>query len=329
LLDEPLYVTELKKVGVPYIVADISKYNVVKNVLLFRRIFREHAIDAVYVHFGFERYWATLFGKLFGKITIWNEHWHSLGTTYVLFKRLFYRLFVDQFISISSFITHTLPRGARVFTIRNSIRAGTPSPRGQGKQRESLRRRLGLDSDATIILMVAAFTTQKRHVLALEICNEILAQYRNVQFVFLGEGPERDNIRRRLQESGIERRFAMPGHVENVDDYYDACDVCMFTGYNDGFGYTVLEAMTHSLPVIAFASGGPAEIIRDGESGVLIEENDVAGFARQLGELIENRESRLKMGEKARQMVEEEFSRDAWIHGILRTLREILQTSPP
>jgi hypothetical protein len=45
--------------------------------------------------------------------------------------------------------------------------------------------------------------------------------------------------------------------------------------------------------------------------------------------LIENRESRLKMGEKARQMVEEEFSRDAWIHGILRTLREILQTSPP
>lgn len=323
-LSEPLYVTHLKRAGIPYIVADVSKYNVISNFLLFRRIFKDHPVDAVYIHFGFERFWATFFGKLWGKITIWNEHWHSLGTTHVFFKKVFYRFFVDYFISISQFITQSLPKHARVFTVLNAIRAEEEPQKSNGKQRQRLRKKLGLDSAATIILMVASFTAQKRHALALKICEAILAERKNVRFVFLGEGPEREGIVRRLQETRLEQYFTLPGHVENVDEYYGAADISMFTGYNDGFGYTVLEAMSHSLPVVAFASGGPAEIIRDGVSGVLVDETDIGRFIASLMALIDDSVDRSLMGQRARQVVEVEFSRDAWIARVQSVLKTII-----
>ena len=327
-LSEPMYVTHLRKAGIPYIIGDLSKYNVISNFLLFRRIFRDNPIDAVYTHFGFERYWATFFGKLWGKITIWNEHWYSLGTTHVLFKKAFYRSFVDHFISISQFITRTLPEHARVTTVLNAMHVEASSDRKNVIQRQSLRQKLGLDPMATIILMVAALTVQKRHALALRICGTILAERENVRFVFLGEGPEREKIMFDLKNARLEQYFALPGHVENVNDYYEAADICMFTGYNDGFGYTVLEAMTHSLPVVAFASGGPAEIIKDGVSGVLINETDVKKFASSLMALIDDSVYRASIGLGARQSVEEEFSRDIWIEKILYALRAIVASDP-
>lgn len=323
-LSEPAYVTHLRKAGIPYVVADLSKYNVLSNFLFFRALFRSHPIDAVYTHFGFERFWATFFGKLFGKITIWNEHWHSLGTTHVPFKKFFYRLFVDYFVSISRFITDTLPVHARVITIPNSIRSGSRSDEPVAMRRQRLRQELGLDPAATVILMVAAFTAQKRHALALEICEAVLTHRKRVLFAFLGEGPEREGIMQRVRAGGLEQHFVFPGHVSNVDAYYGAADLCMFTGYNDGFGYTVLEAMTHSLPVVAFASGGPAEIIRDGESGSLIRETEVQDFVSNMISLVDDSDRRHRMGQKARQIVDQEFSRDVWINRIMTALRTMV-----
>ena len=116
-MNEPVWVTHLRQHGIPYVVGNVSKYNLLSNFLLFRDIFRKNRIDAVYTNFGFERFWTAFFGKLFGKVVIWHERWHSLGTRYVLPKRLFYRFFVDEFIAISEFITSTLPRGKRVRAI--------------------------------------------------------------------------------------------------------------------------------------------------------------------------------------------------------------------
>jgi glycosyltransferase involved in cell wall biosynthesis len=149
-----------------------------------------------------------------------------------------------------------------------------------------------------------------------------------VRFVFLGEGPEREWVIRKLREVALEEYFVLPGHVENVDEYYRVADISMFTGYNDGFGYTVLEAMSHSLPVVAFASGGPTEIVKDGVSGLLINEADAKKFVSSLMALIDDSERRSLMGQRARQAVEENFSRDAWTERVMDALRAIVVSDP-
>jgi glycosyltransferase involved in cell wall biosynthesis len=322
-LKEPAFVPHLRNSGIPYVVGNISKYNFLSNFLLFRKIFRRNKIDAVFTHFGFERFWATLLGKLWGKVTIWNEHWHSLGMRYGFAKRLFYRVFVDEFISISNFISGTLPRGSRVHTIINSIRSDPPK-RLTEQQAADLRMQLGVRDGDRIVLMVAQFTPQKRHFLALEICRKVLAVRPNLFFIFLGKGSTRIPFLEKARELGLQQRIVAPGYVSDVASYYSVADFCLLTSHNEGFGYAVLEAMRYSLPVIAFDTGGPAEVIRNGETGILVKDGNIDAFVDRMLELIDSRELRAAIGERARKAIQSEFSRDVWIQELNATLVDIV-----
>ena len=323
-LTVPLYVSHLREKKIPYVVGNIYKFNFFLNFLLFLRVFRDYRIEAVYAHFGFERFWAILFGKLWGKITIWNAHWHSLGTKYTFPKRVFYVLFVDYFISVSQFVARTLPRRDRIYTVPNSIRTDRSRDILSEQKKTLLRKKLGVQKAGPIILMVAAFTRQKRHMLALSICESVIDKQKDVVFVFLGDGPERERIMHKISERQLEDYFVLPGHIANVAEYYSIADVSMFTGYNDASPYAILEAMKWALPVVAFASGGPVEVIRDNETGILVKEGDVNEFEKQLLNQIGYRDNRIAMGEKAYHIVKQEYGRKAWEGRIMGALRNIV-----
>lgn len=320
-LREPLYVAPLREKGIPYVVGSISKYNLLANLRLFNRIFREHEIDAVYTHFGYERFWATFSAKLLGKVTIWNEHWYSLGMRYAAVKKWFYRAFVDEFIAVSKFLSTTLPAGASVRTIPNGIWPVTPPVL---HARADLRARLGLAPESTVVLMVAAFQPQKRHDVALDICARLLERCSNLTFVFLGEGPARKGFLEAVSDLGIDASVVAPGYVQNVDDYYASADIAMLTSRDEGFGYVLLEAMRHALPVVVFDTGAPVEIVRHGETGFVVSDGDNDGFARTLSRLIEDVDLRRAIGVSARRSVQEDHNREAWIVALNAALHDIV-----
>lgn len=322
-LDEPVWLPHLRNNGIPYVVRNISKFNPFENYLLFREIFRDNKIDAVYTHFGFERFWTIFFGKLFGKVTIWNEHWHSLGRRYGNYKRLFYRMFVDEIISVSHFITSTLPPTARVHTIPNAIHIELPK-HVQVEQVSELRNRLGIGQDAKIVLMVAAFRPEKRHMLALEVCKRALNVRNDLYFVFLGEGDLRPPFLAKAKNMGLDSHVIAPGHVDNVEDYYAIANVSILTSHYEPFGYVVLEAMKHALPVIAFDTGGPREVIRHGETGLLVSEGDVSEFTQMLLDLADNNQLRENIGRKARHAIQQKYNRENWIKQLNTTLKDIV-----
>jgi glycosyltransferase involved in cell wall biosynthesis len=322
-LKEPVYLPYLRSNNVPYIVGTISKFNVIENLLLFRRIFREHQVDAVYTHFGLERFWAAFIGKLFGKTIIWNEHWYSLGMRFGPLKRLFYRSFVDEFICVSEFIRRTLPRKKQVHTILNGIRPEASGKRS-GAALRALRRQLGIDANMKVVLMVAAFTPQKRHEIALKLCEEILNKRKDVMFCFLGDGVTRNSFLAQVKERGLRDHILAPGYVRNVDDYYSVADICILTSYCEGFGYTVLEAMRYGCAMVAFDTGAPPELIRSGETGFVVPEGDLDSFTSSMMELIDNPTLRLVMGKNARRAVRERHSRELWIARVHATLGDIV-----
>jgi glycosyltransferase involved in cell wall biosynthesis len=325
-LTEPLYVTHLRRNKTPIVVGDIRKYNLVANFLLFRKLFTHHAIDAVYTQFGIERFWATLFGKLWGKTTIWSEHWHSLGMRYGTAKRFFYLLFVDYFIAGSKFIAATLPKADKVYTVPNCIRVQDEQIVRDDQQRRRQRQQLGLPEAALVVLMVANFTQQKRHSLALQICREVLKKRTDVVFVFLSDGPERQRIIEEIEKLNLAPHFFLPGYVSelSVDEYYTIADISMFTAFNDAAPLAVLEAMKHALPLIAFDSGGPKEFIKHGTTGFVVAEGDIVGFAEKVLELAENRQKRTTMGREAYQVILRDYSLASWKDRVMSVLREIL-----
>ncbi|MDP4179696.1 MAG: glycosyltransferase family 4 protein [Bacillota bacterium] len=322
-LDEPLYVKYLRKNRVEFVVGNIDKYNMIANILLFRRVFKKYNISAVYTHFGFERYYASFFAKLFGKKSVLNEHWHSLGTKFTAIKRIFYIFAIDYFISVSGFISSTLPKGKQVITIKNSL-SFIESAAPDRDVKEALKKKLRLDNNKTLILMVASFTDIKRHDLAVEICKKVIAQRNDVMFVFLGQGELQEQISAVVESEGLAGHIMMPGHVNNVDDYYQVADICMLTSIGEAFGYTILEAFRHCLPFVAYNSGGPSEIIKDGITGYLIEPENTDEFTTKLINLIKNEDLRRCIGCKAHEDLKNEFSRQRWIIDIKKAFYKIL-----
>lgn len=320
-LTEPVWVEHLRRHGIPYVVGDIRPFDVRHNVELFKRLFREHPIDAVYTHFGVERFWATMLGKWFGKKTIWNEHWHSLGTRFVAPKKLFYLLFVDSFISVSGFIARTLPAGIPTHTIPNAIRGDVPRQTGpRAQQREGL----GLPTQGTVVLMVAEFRPDKRHYLALDVCRDVARVRPETVFVFLGDGVLRHEFERRAAAAGL-GNVVCPGHVDNVDAYYAIADICILTSHNEPFGYCVLEAMKFGLPMVTFNTGGPAEVLQHEETGILIDEGNLTAFAREVVALVDDPGRRARLGKNARVAVRRDFSRDVWIDALFGAMTDILR----
>ena len=323
-LTEPAWLPPLRAHGISYVIGSISKYNPIANFLLFRRIFRDYPVDAVYTHFGYERFWATFFAKLWGKVTIWNEHWHSLGTCYVKSKRLFYQLFVDEFIAVSDFIARTLPSKSQIQVVRNAIQADMTSALSAAEIIER-RRRLGIPASRIVVLMVSAFRENKRYDLAMPVCQQVLSQHDDVVFVFLGEGATRPWVLNQIRELGMEGRVLAPGHVDHVDEYYPIADICMLTSIGEPCALAVVEAMKYAKPLVAFNSGGTPEVIRNGETGLLVAEEDVAAFADRLVELIENDALRQQIGVKALQAVRFQADRRLWVKHLGRVLGDIVR----
>jgi glycosyltransferase involved in cell wall biosynthesis len=111
---------------------------------------------------------------------------------------------------------------------------------------------------------------------------------------FLGMLPPRDVIAR-MRDADV---FLMPAITDAK-------------GEQEGFGMVIVEAMFSGLPVVASASGGITDIIRDGENGLLVEERNVEALAAAVVRLARNTELARKLTEAARQSVLQQFHPDA------------------
>jgi glycosyltransferase involved in cell wall biosynthesis len=94
--------------------------------------------------------------------------------------------------------------------------------------------------------------------------------------------------------------------VENV---YRASDiVVMPSRHGEPFGLITIEAGASRRPVVATRDGGIPEVIQHGENGFLVEREDVAALAHYAAMLIDDPGLRQRMGERARQIVEDRFT---------------------
>lgn len=112
------------------------------------------------------------------------------------------------------------------------------------------------------------------------------------------------------------------GRFDDVRPYYNMMDIFVFPSYREGFPNAVLEACAMGLPVIATDINGCNEIIQNGVNGILIEPKSSEAIYKALLNLLENKESRLKLGEQARTEVVKKFRRE----NIWRALKDEYDT---
>jgi len=158
---------------------------------------------------------------------------------------------------------------------------------------------------------------------------------RNVLYNIIGDGPERDSLKTLVRELGIERQIFFHGSMpsEQTVHFFDEAKVYLLpsrtasNGDMEGIPVSLMEAMACGLPVVSTYHSGIPELVRDGESGLLVEENDTEGITVALGRLVSEPELGPMLGQEARNVVERKFRHDTLMRD-LETLFESLGGSP-
>ena len=166
--------------------------------------------------------------------------------------------------------------------------------------REELRRQLGLDGPT--LAFAGRLTGQKSVGVALAA----VAAVDGVSLVVLGDGPERPSLERRTAELRLDGRvrFLGSGTRDDVLRLFHAADASVLPSAWENFPHTVVEALAVGTPVIATAVGGVAEVVRDGENGLLVPPGDVGALAAAIDRLVHENGLRERLAVAAAPSVE-------------------------
>jgi len=132
----------------------------------------------------------------------------------------------------------------------------------------------------------------------------------NVKLTLVGEGAQKASLIALAKTLQVENHVKFEGFVPNskMPAYYNRCDIFCFPTLGEPFGKAVVEAMACSKPVIATNAGGAAEIIQNGENGILVPPADSEALAAEIARLINDPKKRRMLGKKARETTVERFS---------------------
>ena len=141
--------------------------------------------------------------------------------------------------------------------------------------RDELRRSFGFTGPT--LAFAGRLTAQK----SLRIALDALAAVDDVELAIAGEGDERVTIERDVAELGLGSRVRLLGAQPRarVVELFAAADASILSSSWENFPHTVVEALAVGTPVLATATGGVAEVVRDGENGLLVPLGDSAALA--------------------------------------------------
>ena len=122
-----------------------------------------------------------------------------------------------------------------------------------------------------------------------------------------------NELKKRIEAAGLQSRIVITGElaIEEVQRWYRRLTIYAFTSRNEGFGLTLIEAMSSGAALVASRAGAAELVVEDGVTGVLTPPGDVDALVAALEPLMRDPAAAAAMGKRARARVEEKFSLDA------------------
>lgn len=161
-----------------------------------------------------------------------------------------------------------------------------------------------------LIAFMGRFSSEKNPLAVVEIAKKLRNQ--PVEFFMGGHGPVYDEVIWAIQENLLQDKIKTPGFVNSIE-ILSVADVLILPSTLDGRPNIVIEAMTMGVPVIASNVGGLPGIIKHGETGFLLDADDLDGFAQTILKLKNDDELRESIGKAARKFAEEVLN-DKFMH---------------
>lgn len=296
--------------------------------MILRKIIKEEKIDILHLH----QYGSSNFGRLVGFIAGIPViiHSHDTDPNYPLYQRiadLILARFTDRVIAVSesakeSAIKKRSIREDKVIVMHNAIpleefQELTP------EQKKEERRRLGINQDYKIVGTVTRLREEKGNKYFLYAAAEVLKVFPKTVFLIVGDGPLREELQNLSKKLNIAENVIFYGFSRNIQRFHSIFDIKVIASVNEGFPLALLEAMAMGKAIVATDVGGPKEILKDGETGLLVPAKDSGALAQKIIYLLGNNQELERLARNAKKE-SEKYDIDLYVRKLEREYEGLL-----
>lgn len=177
----------------------------------------------------------------------------------------------------------------------------------QYKNKKNVSRRINVTT-------IANFSEAKGYSFLVDVVAKISKITDLISFNFVGDGPLRPEIEKKVADLSINNLVSFHGYVSDVNDFYQKADIIIVPSKSEALGRTIIEAFFYGKPVIATRIGGIPELVQDNVNGFLVEYGDVNALSNSILKLSKDAILRENISLNARGFADKVFNKSKLIN---------------
>jgi len=222
-----------------------------------------------------------------------------------------------------SLIEASIVPAERLTVINNGVCINMAEPR---LSRESVRSLLGLKNNDTVLIQVGRFHIPKNQDITVRAMKRIVAQIPDVHLLFVGIGPDFDKTKDLTEKMGLLSNIHFLGLRSDVQDLLGASDLCLLPSSWEGLPLVLLEAFSHSLPLIGCDVLGISDTVElDPTCAKLVGIRDEKALANAVLAAIGDADWRTQAGKSALGIVSAHFGYDKMVDGYIELHKHLFE----
>jgi glycosyltransferase involved in cell wall biosynthesis len=235
-----------------------------------------------------------------------------------------YRFMADYYIAISKKIKAVMVKDGiaadRIFVVYSGI----DLERFSGATGDYLIPEFSLQPDGPVVINVAHLAEHKGQQFLVRAIPHVLKQIPSARFFIIGEGKLLGELQALSASLGITQALTFTGFRKDVGAFYQAADLFIMSSVQEGLGTAMIDALALGKPVVAANAGGIPEIIKDGDTGRLVEAANPQALAQGIIQMLTHKDQAQSMAQRGQAVVKEQFSIDAMVENNLAVYRQLL-----
>ena len=289
---------ELQRAGVRTLSLPMHGVGSVVTLTRLARLIRQQEIDIIHTHLTRASYYGLLLSLLTRKPVVSTVHVFTSDPAYRWLSRMGHSLIAVSEAVRRWLIEHGVS-AAEIQTVHNA----TDFIFLNGSLRNSsleVREEFALPPNSNLIGVFAKVSPIKGQDLLIEGLPQVLDTHPNTYVLFVGSAdtPFAQRAKQRSRELKVDSHVLFTGMRTDVARLMQAVDIVALPSRSETFGMAILEAMALGKPVVATRVGGLPELVRDGETGLLVD-SAAASLAHALSQLLTSAELRNHLGKSA------------------------------
>ena len=316
----------------------LRRINVIKDIKAFFdiwRIIKKYNPLIVHTHSSKAGLMGRLAAKLAGTpIIVHTPHGHVFfgyfgpfkTKLFIIFEKLASRI-TDKIVALTNrekkdHILFKIAEEDKFSVIYSGIELNILKE-SSSEEKQNLKKELGIPENSLIVGTAGRLVPVKGPEFLVKASKYIISKYPDTYFMFTGDGPLEQDLKRKALEMGISDNIIFLGWRDDLAKIISIYDIFVLPSLNEGMGRVLVEAMALGKSIVASNVGGIPDLVIHGKNGFLVPPKNPRQLAKYIQVLLEDKDKREKMGLAGKEMASN-FSNEIMVEKIANLYKKLL-----